>query len=106
MKSLYGEVALCKDELIESNIDYMKLKYYKIKENLVKEGECRYGLEVTKNEYNKENENVESCKIDYISNDEEIADSVIKAMIKYKVTPCTLKEDIVEYLKLTKDKSI
>ena len=103
MKSLYGKVNLYKDDLLDSNIDYMELIYYKIKENTNNLGEYNYGLEVVKNEYSSNDKKQESCTINNISPNEDIANLVINAMMNYKVTPCTLKEDVVEYLKISKE---
>ena len=101
MKNLYGEVKLTKDELLESDAQYMELEYYKTtdKPSFVKEGGCSYGIEVIKNEYSNGEKVTESGNMNNITHDEKVLDDLLASMKKNKVTPCTLEDSVIEYLK-------
>lgn len=101
MKNLYGQIKLNKNELLESDSDYMELEYYKISNNeyTVKEDECTYGIEVIKNEYIQGEKQTETCNINHITNDENLVNEFIDVMQKNKVTPCTLKDTLTDYIK-------
>lgn len=101
MKNLYGEIKLDKNDLLESDSEYMELEYYKIKNNMsmVKEEECSYGIEVIKNEYHNGKKITEISKLNNITKDEDLLNKVIGTMKEYKVTPCCLEDNVVEYLK-------
>ncbi len=101
MKDLYGEVKLGKSELLDSNAEYMELEYYKIKNtpSLVKEDECTYGIEVVKNEYQDGKKLIESNEISNITKDEELLNRAIEKMKEYRVTPFSLEDNLIEYLK-------
>ena len=90
MKDLYGQVKLNKEELLESNSEYMELEYYKIKNTpyTIKEDECSYGIEIVKNEYIEGQKTTEKSNVDRITKDEKIVNQVIEVMKKNKVTPC------------------
>lgn len=101
MKDLYRHIKLNKEELLESDSDYMELEYYKIINNeyTVKEDECSYGIEVIKNEYIQGEKQVEVCNVNHITNDENLVNKFIDVMQKNKVTPCTLEDTLKDYIK-------
>lgn len=99
MKSLYGEISLNQTELLGSNIDKMKLEYYKMdnKSNILKEEETTYGVEIVKREYVGNEEKVEAKKALLCDNEKEI-DDIIEILKSNKVTPIELEDIVNDYL--------
>ena len=97
-KIFYGDVFLDKEKLDEINIKYpIELEYYKTcsrKNDLLKENEIIYGVEIIKKEYIGQNIHTEKAFVDNITKDEKELNSVIFKLKENTVTPITLNDVI------------
>ena len=91
MKTFFGGMFMNKENLRKEGILYpIKLEYYKIKD--LKSKNDIFGIEVVKTAYI----NVE-IKVDKLSNDEKIENSILDILKRNEVTPVIL-EDVIEDL--------
>ena len=99
MKKLYEEISIGKEELIGSNIDKMKIEYYKTnnESNILKEDEIKYGVEIVKKEYVGEEEKVEVGQAFLCDNEKEL-NEVIEVLKNNQVMPVELEYIAHDYL--------
>ena len=97
-KTLYGSIFLELEDLIETPIDYpIELAYYKTNEK--RNDSTIYGIEVVKNEYQKDKVNTERNVLSLFTENERKADEVLEALRKYKVTPIGANDVLYELVK-------
>ena len=95
MKTFFDGIFLDKSKLEEEGIKYpIKLEYYKTiaeSENV----EAKYGIEVVKTEYKTEFVNVESNKLESLTNNPEEINRILAVLRNNEVTPIGL-QDVLE----------
>ena len=99
MKTFFGSVFIEKEKLEEAGIKYpIKLEYYKqINEDEINSNKNkRYGIEIIKTEYKKDNTKVENKNIKYITNDETEANEILNIFRTNQVTPINSEEVILD----------
>ena len=98
MKTFCGRIFIEKTKLVKAGITYpIKLEYYvTVLEN--KNVKNKYGIEIVKTEYKKENTNIESKEVDNITDDFNEINRVINILRNNEVTPIVLEEILEEVL--------
>ena len=88
MRTFFGSTFIEKDKLEEAEIYHpIKLEYYKV-------DKAKYGITIVKTEYKKDNLEVETKNIKYITNDEKEEDRILSIFKENKVTPINSEEVI------------
>ena len=96
MKKFYGGIFIEKEKLKEAGIvNPIKLEYYKI----TNEEEEKYGIEIVKTQYINEEIKVENKEIDYITNNEEKIDEILRILKENEVTPIAVQDVICDFSK-------
>ena len=94
----FDGIFIDENKLIQEGIKYpIKIEYYKTvagKENI----ENKYGIEIVKTEYKKENTNIETGNISNITNNSNEADRILTLLRNNEVTPIGM-QDVLEDLK-------
>lgn len=95
MKTFYGGIFICKEKLKKEGINYpIKLEYYKTinEDEIIDKSKQKYGIQIIKTEYKKEEVKVEREDIDSITNDEKEAYGILKMFKENEVTPVGAKD--------------
>ena len=90
------------DELKSIGVEYpVKLEYYKTnnENQIVDKTKLKYGIEVIKTSYTKENINVETSQIPKIIENELIANKILDILKENKVTPISAEYVVEDLLK-------
>ena len=90
MRTFFGSTFIEKDKLEEAEIYHpIKLEYYKEinEDDIQKVDKAKYGITIVKTEYKKDNLEVETKNIKYITNDEKEEDRILSIFKENKVTP-------------------
>lgn len=83
-----------KELLEEAGINYpIKLEYYKI----TNKEEAKYGINVVKTEYKKENTIIENKKIQYISNNDKKVEEILNILKESEVTPIAVEDVLSDF---------
>ena len=99
MKKFYGGIFIEKEKLISAGIQYpIKLEYYKTINTEDTVNKEIYGIHIVKTEY-KEKINVEEKKIEYITDNENQANELLKIFKENEVTPISAQYIIDDMLK-------
>ena len=80
MRTFFGSTFIEKDKLEEAEIYHpIKLEYYKEinEDDIQKVDKAKYGITIVKTEYKKDNLEVETKNIKYITNDEKEEDRIL-----------------------------
>lgn len=99
MKTLYGSTFINKQQLKEEGIDHtIKLEYYKIinMNELEENNKEKFGINIVKTEYMKNDTKIEEKEIKYLSNDEQKVNNVLNILKRNKVTPVCIKDIILD----------
>ena len=102
MKHFYGGTFMNQDELKSIGVEYpVKLEYYKTnnENQIVDKTKLKYGIEVIKTSYTKENINVETSQIPKIIENELIANKILDILKENKVTPISAEYVVEDLLK-------
>ncbi len=103
MKYFFGCTFMNQEELKDIGTKYpIKLEYYKTKtntSNIKNNNEIKYGIEVVKTSYIKENIDVEKRTLPAIVKDESLIEKILKTLKKYRVTPVSAEYIIEDLLK-------
>lgn len=83
-KEYYGNTFLAEEEV--PYLGEVKLEYYKIEED------NNFGIEVVKTEKRDEIETSEKIKLDKITSNENVINSLLNKICKHKVTPVALTD--------------
>ncbi len=100
MKIFFGGIFMNRDKLKEVGINYpIKLEYYKIiNDEIMKEGNARYGINVVKTEYIGEKVKVENKVIKYLSDNEKRVEYILDRFKENEVTPNAVKDILGDLL--------
>lgn len=102
MKTFFSSTFIKKETLSEAGINHpIKLEYYKIinEDELIKQEKAKFGINVVKTEYKKEDIKVEHKKIQYLSNDEKKIEEILNLLKENEVTPIVLEDVISDFSK-------
>lgn len=102
MKTFFGSTFIDRGKLEEEHINYpIKLEYYKIinEDELNKSNATKFGINVIKTEYIKDNTKVEEKAIKYLSNDEQKINEILNVLKQNEVTPISLEDVIMDFSK-------
>ena len=102
MRIFFGSAFIKKETLNEAGIYHpIKLEYYKIinEDELIKQEKAKFGIDVIKTEYKKDNVKVEDKKIQYISNDEKRIEEILNILKENEVTPITVEDVLSDFSK-------
>ena len=97
MRTFFGSTFIEKDKLEEAEIYHpIKLEYYKEinEDDIQKVDKAKYGITIVKTEYKKDNLEVETKNIKYITNDEKEEYRILSIFKENKVTPINSEEVI------------
>ena len=107
LKTYYGGTFLGWEDLQESNICHkVELEYYETKNdiNSVLNEDCtKYGIEVLKKEYDKDNIYIESNNIKNVCDSSKKVIEIIEILKKNKVTPTGLQDVLDDLLMQRKE---
>lgn len=104
MKIFYSSAFIKKENLNEAGINYpIKLEYYKIinEDEIIKQEKAKFGINIVKTAYKKDDTQVENKTIQYISNDEKKIEEILKILKEYEVTPIAVEEILSDISKKT-----
>ena len=90
LKTFYGGIFIEKEKLEREGINYpIKLEYYKKvnDEKAIKEGQKRYGVNIVRTDYQNDKPRIEEGSIEFLTNDEEKVEQVLKIFKEFEVTP-------------------
>lgn len=103
MKHFYAGTFVNRDDLVNIGINYpVKLEYYKTKPNVRAEksiNEVKYGIEVIKTSYIKDETKIENSKIEEITEDESIVNKILDILKRNEVTPVAAEYVVEDLLK-------
>ena len=101
MKKFFGEIFIDKNLLEKEEIEYpIKIEYYKRinEKEIINKETKKYGIDVVKIEYLKDDIKIETKEIKYLSNEEEKVDEILTILKRNVVTPIGT-EDVIKELK-------
>lgn len=102
MKTFFSSTFINKETLSEAGIYHpIRLDYYKIineEEKTTKE-KPRFGINVVKTEYYKDDVKIENKKIPYVSNDEKKIEKILKLLKENEVTPIIVEDVLSDFSK-------
>ncbi|MBR6034373.1 MAG: hypothetical protein IKP28_06650 [Clostridia bacterium] len=94
VKSLYGVERLNLEDLVDSKLNNpIELAYYKIK------NKNQYAIEIVKTEHLEKKLNVESQKMNLLTDSETRTNYILEKLKRNKVTPIGLIDTITEIIK-------
>lgn len=102
MRTFFGSTFINKEKLEEADINHpIKLEYYKIinEDELTSKKGTKFGIDVIKTEYIKNDTKVEEKEIKYLSNDEQKVNEILEILKCNEVTPISLNDVIVDFSK-------
>lgn len=100
MRKLYGKTRINGADCDDMNKKIViNLKYYKTKSMITKNNEKKYGIEIIKEEVNGANILREKSEVKYISDSEQVIESLLKILVKNKVTPIATEDIIADLSK-------
>ena len=92
LKTFFDGIFIDNEKLSDEGIEYpIKLEYYKTitsEENV----KAKYGIEIVKTEYKNGNVNVESNKLENVTNNDEEADKILSILRNNEVTPIGMQD--------------
>lgn len=100
MRTFFGSTFIEKDKLEEVEIYHpIKLEYYKEinEDDIQKVDKAKYGITIVKTEYKKDNLEVETKNIKYITNDEKEEDRILSIFKENTQKTCNLLKIVLEY---------
>ena len=99
MKHFYAGTFMNREELKNVGIDYpIKLEYYKTKE--LEEAEETFGIEVVKTSYIHDKVATENVKIESLTKEEPIINTILDTLKKNEVTPINATYIVEDLLKV------
>ncbi len=90
MRTFFSSTFIKKETLKEAGIEHpIKLEYYKIinEDEMIKQEKAKFGINIVKTEYQKDEIKVENEKIQYLSNDEKKVEEILNLLKENEVTP-------------------
>ena len=102
MKTFFSSTFMKEETLKEAGIFHkIKLEYYKIinEDEIIKQENAKFGINVIKTEYTPSNIKVEDKKIKYISNDEKKIEEILHVLKENEVTPVIVEDVLNDFSK-------
>lgn len=102
MRIFFSSAFIKKETLNEAGIYHpIKLEYYKIinENEMIRQEKAKFGIDIIKTEYRKDNIEVENKKIQYISNDEKKIEEILNILKENEVTPITVEDVLNDFSK-------
>ena len=102
MKRFYGSIFIEKEKLEEAGVENpIKLEYYKIinEDEFVKGTNSKYGIKIVKTQYIENDTKTEDKTIEYLSNNEEKVDEILKILKDKEVTTVCVQDVICDLSK-------
>ena len=102
MRIFFNSTFIKTETLKEANIKHpIKLEYYKIinEDEILKQKNAKFGIDVVKTEYAKDETKVENKKIQYISNDEKKIEEILNLLKENEVTPIAVEDVLNDFSK-------
>ena len=103
MNTFFGSIFIEKAKLKEAGVEHpIKLEYYKTESEVSNKNnikETKFGIEVIKTSYIKEEVKVENSKITEIAKDERIVDKILEILKRNEVTPVCAEYIVEDLLK-------
>ena len=94
MKTFYSSTFIKKEELQEEGITYpIKLEYYKRvnDDEVIKSGGNKYGVNIVQTDYFQNETRIEEGEIEFLTNDEDKVEKVLKIFKEGAVTPVDMQ---------------
>ncbi len=102
MRIFFSGAFMKKETLKEAGIYHpIKLEYYKIinEDEMIKQERAKFGIDIIKTEYKKEQTKVEDKKIQYLSNDEKRVEEILNILKENEVTPIAVEDVLSDFSK-------
>lgn len=102
MRIFFSSAFIKKETLKEAGIFHpIKLEYYKIinEDEMIKQEKAKFGIDIVKTEYKKEQVKVEDKKMQYISNDEKRVEEILNILKENEVTPVAVEDVLSDFSK-------
>ncbi len=102
MKTFFGGIFIEREKLEEAGINHpIKLEYYKQinEEDVNYYDKARYGIQIVKTEYLKDDVKVETKHIKYVTNDELEENNILNIFKDSQVTPVNCEEILSDLLR-------
>ena len=102
MKIFFSSTFMKQEELEEAGINHpIKLEYYKLinEDEITKKHKAKFGINVVKTEYTKDDIKIEDKKIQYISSDEKKIDEILNMLKENEVTPVIVEDVLNDFSK-------
>lgn len=104
MRIFFSSAFIKKENLNEAGIHHpIKLEYYKIinEDEIIKQEKAKFGINIVKTEYKKNNTQIENKTVQYISNDEKKIEEILTILKENEVTPIVVEEILSDISKKT-----
>ena len=104
MRIFFSSAFIKKETLNEAGIYHpIKLEYYKIinEDEMIRKEKAKFGIDIIKTEYRKDEVKVEDKKIQYISNDEKKIEEILTILKENEVTPIAVEDVLNDFTKKT-----
>lgn len=104
MRIFYNSTFIKKEMLNQAGIYHpIKLEYYKIinEDEMIKQEKAKFGINIVKTEYKKDDVKVENKKIQYVSNDEKRIEEILNILKENEVTPVAVEDVLSDFYKKT-----
>lgn len=102
MRIFFSSIFMEKELLEEAGIYHpIKLEYYKIinEDEVIKQEKAKFGINIVKTEYKKEDIKIENKKIQYLSNDERKIEEILALLKENGVTPIAVEDVLSDFSK-------
>ena len=102
MKMFFSSTFMKQERLEEVGINHpIKLEYYKLinEDEITTQQKAKFGINVVKTEYIKDNIKIENKKLQYISSDEKKIDEILHILKENEVTPVIVEDVLNDFSK-------
>ena len=102
MKIFFNSTFVKDSTLKEAGVNHpIKLEYYKIinEDEIVKQQKAKFGINVVKTEYIKNNIKVEDKNLQHISSDEKTIEEILCLLKENEVTPIAVEDVLNDFSK-------
>ncbi len=102
MKVFFNSTFMNKKALNDAGIFHpIKLEYYKVinEDEIINKSKAKFGIDIIKTEYMKNDTKTESKEIQYISNDENKIEEILRLLKENEVTPIAVNDVLSDFSK-------
>lgn len=102
MKIFFNSTFINKETLNEAGIFHpIKLEYYKVinEDEIINRSKAKFGIQVIKTEYTKNDVKVEDKQVQYVSNDEKKIEEILIKLKENNVTPIAINDVLSDFSK-------